>query len=450
LFKRKDRYEEMTVALGELQDWVGQKPDYCLQMSNIFKSKCHKYLIESSPYLKNSYNPEVNLLYGVLILQGMRCSYNDQLLEQDQIYQAQLFSIIRRILSTALMTSPLKIQDLEAMLYMSIYNAARKPKQPIFDSWLLTGYAIKLFLVSFDLEDDHDASGYTYEIWNNLCACHLEYALSSGKPILIPGNCLDRCSNIRKYRQPATDDVILAEISLLGRMDGQATEATLEQWKTSNYHYFRQNHNSNTDEISFIELVYSYCFVITTSDHQKAIEFSASIIRGFLMKTAEDIDSMPNFPLIVLIYACLTLCKLINYSTTMQQKSETLNLIAKIYWYLYHIAGEQPKVILHSIAHIIRDLLEKTMASPTPNSSSVPLLPRQPTSVTTATTSNVSPIDAMPVNMNDISYTLPPSDQQLKQPPMAPQQLDMSQYSSFKEFFDGVFSYVGSTGINAR
>ena len=97
------------------------------------------------------------------------------------------------------------------------------------------------------------------------------------------------------------------------------------------------------------------------------------------MKTIEDIDSMPNYPLIVLTYACLTLCKFINYSTTIQQKNETLNLIGKIYWYLYHIAGELPKVIVHSIAHIIKDLLEKTMAPSTLNSSSVPLLYTLPT-----------------------------------------------------------------------
>ncbi|CAN6612962.1 hypothetical protein TRVA0_005S01882 [Trichomonascus vanleenenianus] len=496
LFNRHSRYESVYYASNEIYNWISQRPQYANQMVSVFRQKCGGYMLmfgladekdgdgdimykldlfNQNRFVQGGMSP---LLAGVLILQGMRCDDKDT---HDEL-QPQLFDTVRRVLSTSLMTSPLYLCDLEAMLYIAQFNVARKPKQPIFDSWLLTGYAIKLFLLSVPFGsfisrlDEGLGQGmdlYTMRLWNGLCLCHLQYALASGKPVLIPSEYLNQCSKIAAIRNRMPSDLInvgeIAMLVLLAQLqisasDGSSSNSSsyssqqqytgtyseLERWKSEFWNVLE------IDSARSLHIGYDYCHVVLAcrqlkqnptdpKAYQVAIDRSSSIIRHFLDLSPSSIEAMPNYPLCILIYAAMTLCRFIHQS---RDRHATLNLIARIYWYLYHI-GNQPRDIVHSISNIIKSLVENVTQQPQyqpiiqPTTSVIDqpvagMLPDQtgaPDQTRIPNQAEVelnSPLDGLP----NMAQGPPSSASSTDAIP------DISQYATYDEFFEGIYSYL--------
>lgn len=487
LFSRAEKYEAMNIAGREIVEWISQRPQYCQKMAHIFLSKCCRDVIRTELSLSHLTEQSSVLLQGALVLQGMRC---DEKSSHDEL-QPHLYTMVRRLLSTALMTTPLLYEDIEAMLYLAHFNIARKPNQPIFDSWLLTGSAVKLYLLSVDFYDvvvrtDKGSSGegdlYLFRLWNGICLCHLQYSVATWRPVMIPSDYLDQCGKISTMMGcnpiDTTNSAEIALLVILSHHLGILSSSydfprAINEWKAKYEYHFA------SDQAHMLEISYAYAHVILgckfIHDHretpemiprqvyQDAISFSSSIIRMFLDLPPSKIDGMPNYPLCILIYACLTLTSFLQQT---DDRHSTLNLITKVYWYLYHM-GERSKDIINSISLIIKSLIEnashkvlgspysenidtpqeniKTMYSATTKSSVANEAAQvNSTMAQTAHTAQIPQIIQVPQpsdvqdlyqgyssdpkrNINDENSSLLP---------------DISQYQTFDEFFEVIFSRV--------
>lgn len=522
LFERLDKYATMRVAAEDLGIWITENAPRELQIKlvNCFLSKCAPYIVPGSPAhtFFDSGDNEPSLMLGVLMLQGMRC---DDECTHDTL-QPQLFNIVRSLMGTALMTAPLRLCDIEALLYVAAFNIARKPKQPIFDSWLLTSYAIKLFIlsVSFDgfSERANQATAtaddlYALRLWNYLCLVHYQYAILTGRPVIIPKQYVDQCTII--FRIPGNtmgDAVVLAEVRLYqALLMSQAHQSVqyLSAWKEMHVRELEADRVVGKD----LAIGYEFCLIVfarrfgdsgsdrtgdisasgvgtgeatgstsssPTPSHEamrtSAIESSVRILHCILDLPPSRISGMPNHPLCVLIYAVMTLCHYFAYTPL---ALDALSLIVRTYWYLCHL-GEQSRDIINSIAGIIKSIIQ------TARKGAVDLFPARAGGV--GKTVSVMPLADLEIGspskssqqqqqnvdgsstFNTIKLAQSSNEddadedgedaslqyQQQSQQDTPQQRTDLSgneeepvfempditQYATFDDFFDGVFSYV--------
>lgn len=465
LFQRGERYDQMREACDELTVWIGQRRDYCDQVLRKFEQKCEDFLVQGEEGVRQRATEGLelsrqeliygndkrvpgsltdgpggpsSLLYAVLVLQGMRCDEGSAHEET----QPELFKMIRRALSATLITTPLRLPDIEAVLYTAVYNAARKPRQPILDSWLLTGYGITLLLSSVDVrgaievvtmareEDENMGAGralYIFRLFNELALCHLQYALSLGKPIHVPADLLSQSAFITAARNHTKRDAITAAeirlLSTLARVISSSSNSTaaFQSWRADYQELF------TCDKYNQLEVGFHYSHLLlctrklkTSPDDteiaRRAIDHANCIVKGFLQLTSNQVEALPNYPLCVLVFGCLTLCRLV--SSSVGNRHAQISMVTQVYWYLYHI-GERPRDIVYTIANIIKSLVEGTGSSTDEMDSTTDVGTKR---------------------------TFEQVDDQLS---MELQNLpDISQYSTYDEFFEGIFSYMNGIDVN--
>ncbi|KAI1427817.1 hypothetical protein F5Y12DRAFT_791517 [Xylaria sp. FL1777] len=120
----------------------------------------------------------------------------------------QMYEQVRITLGQALLSSPLDLDDLNAMFIMS--NNANAPSShgvEYIDSWLLTGYCAKQAMLSIyftQIVDRLKKGGSTIEdyramyLWAMICLHHLHWAATTGRPSIIPkGSHINQC-NVRR------------------------------------------------------------------------------------------------------------------------------------------------------------------------------------------------------------------------------------------------------------
>lgn len=461
IFSRNERYEPMQEGSAELVQWIKQRPQYCHKMSAIFIQKCAGYVIRHS--VANC-SP---LLLGVMTLQGMRLDMEST---HDDL-QRQLFPLVRNLLAIGLMTSPLRHDDIEAMMYMAHFNVARKPLQPIFDSWLLTGYAIKLYILSVRFADivsrtesplkhttEHDL--YLFRLWNSLCQCHLQYAGASCRQVVIPSDYLAQCSKIVLLEGANQNDAItVTEIKLLTKLSQIPMDRNIlsfiGDWYENALPLFP------SDKAKSLAISYYYALVIASHRPEAEItpeqaafvaENCKSVIALFLELGAGSIEAMPNYPLCILIYACIILCK-----TNTPDHQGTLILMTKVYWYISHL-GVKPRDITHSIANIIKNVIETSnnVKLDHINSSNIKLessqgmhtghgVSMQPQSTMGNMPLNRHLTDA---NLDSVEMSNLEEHRSAQKPPSSildeyvVNSMDVTRYSSYDDFFEKVFSMV--------
>lgn len=421
LFDRSEKYATMRAASVEMDTWISAYIEPALEqrLKDSFYSRCQCYIIPNTAIEARELS---SLMRGILLLQGMRC---DESATYDRL-QPQLFTIVRSLTGTAMMTAPLQISDIESLLYMAMFNIARKPRQPIFDSWLLTSHAIRLFILSMRFHEIARRGArvqltaedeYNLRVWNGICLVHYQYAVLTDRPVVIPEEYLAVCELLAGVTE--FDTRTLAEIKLYqAAMAAKATGniSLLRRW------YTQHGATSSSSTISpDLRLSYDLCIIILEPPARQ-IEASIRVLNLLLLLPRERIAGMPNHPLIVIIYAAMTLCR---HLPTTTEVGEHLTLIVRSYWYLAQI-GERSRDIVDSIARIIKSVIMATRKggeilnqfvpakSPNPEPQSAPSpLPQQQ--------HEGLPNDTLDDSVLDM--------------------LDLSHYASFDDFFDGIFTY---------
>ncbi|KAI0509719.1 hypothetical protein F5B22DRAFT_615734 [Xylaria bambusicola] len=160
-------------------------------------------------------------LHGVCCLIGV--VYRDDIC--GTALHRQLYEQIRITLGEAVLSSPLDLDDLNAMFIMS--NNANSPSgqgTEYIDSWLLTGYCAKQAMLSICFTQIVDrlkkgtSGGEDYraiQLWSTICLHHLHWAATTGRPSIIPKGYLNQCYVLHSfYRATIQDGMLVAEIML--------------------------------------------------------------------------------------------------------------------------------------------------------------------------------------------------------------------------------------------
>lgn len=137
----------------------------------------------------------------------------------------QIYEQIRITLGQALLSSPLNLEEINAVLIMS--NNANSPSSngaEYVDSWLLTGYCAKQAMLSISFSkivnnikqgsltsEDHKA----IHLWSKICLHHLHWAATTGRPSIIPNHYITQCNILLSFYQATMQDgMLVAEIML--------------------------------------------------------------------------------------------------------------------------------------------------------------------------------------------------------------------------------------------
>ncbi|KAI0017980.1 hypothetical protein F4780DRAFT_753370 [Xylariomycetidae sp. FL0641] len=137
----------------------------------------------------------------------------------------QVYEQVRITLGQALLTSPLNLEEINAVLIMS--DNANTPSSngaEYVDSWLLTGYCAKQAMLSISFSkivnnikqgsptvEDHRA----IHLWSTICLHHLHWAATTGRPSIIPRSYVNQCNILMSFYQATMQDgMLVAEISL--------------------------------------------------------------------------------------------------------------------------------------------------------------------------------------------------------------------------------------------
>jgi len=415
LFKRFKKYEYFEKLCKEefLQEFFQQNEEFCIKLANNFLTKAHFWIIPGGlTKIDKSYilkNPFITCVFILISLnfdhQEIKTKYEDQL-------QKKLYWIVRKLLGLAMTITPLSDHDIEAILYCSIYNIARKSEQPQLDTWSISGNGIKQMMIftkfhalekrvnskQFDLNDL-----FHLRIWNSLCISHVQNSIGSGRPFLISEDYLKTCSLILKFPQiNIEDNVRYAELQIsklsyelfyvkdlileVIRLD-QFIEVNDDQ-KRHNLKiielkklndWFRNNEALIDQDISQV-LMFCYEFyhiiltkrIISSFEYDDGdgdfrvlkfqkiglnsiIYYSHELIQRFLKLKSFLIKGSPNFILNLIIYTSLTLYENLNLMDT-NSKNVSINLITKIYWKLNQI-GEMKNDATDSVGKIIKNLV---------------------------------------------------------------------------------------------
>ncbi|KAI1347315.1 hypothetical protein F5Y01DRAFT_295423 [Xylaria sp. FL0043] len=142
------------------------------------------------------------------------------------VLHRQMYEQVRITLGQALLSSPLDLDELNAMFIMS--NNANAPSNhgvEYIDSWLLTGYCAKQAMLNIyftQIVDRLKKGSSTIEdhramhLWSTICLHHLHWAATTGRPSIIPkGSHINQCNVLLSfYRATMQDGMLVAEIML--------------------------------------------------------------------------------------------------------------------------------------------------------------------------------------------------------------------------------------------
>ncbi|KAI1074763.1 hypothetical protein F5B20DRAFT_562293 [Whalleya microplaca] len=183
----------------------------------------HNLLVCSMEELtKSSETREVSaFLYSVCCMIGI--VYRNDIC--GTLMHRQVYEQVRITLGQALLSSPLNLEEINAVLIMS--NNANTPSSngsEYVDSWLLTGYCAKQAMLSISFSnivnnikrgsptiEDHR----TIHLWSTICLHHLHWAATTGRPSIIPIAYINQCNILLSFYQATMQDgMLVAEILL--------------------------------------------------------------------------------------------------------------------------------------------------------------------------------------------------------------------------------------------
>lgn len=406
LFKRSDRYSPLKDSCQEFLKFYEENKELCLVLSKSFLQTAHFWIMPGGlREISNEYVLRHPFITAVFVLLAMCFDENYQYVEE----QKQLYWIVRRLLGTALLTTPLTDHDIEAVVYVSLYNIARKPHQPPLDGWIMSGMGVQHIMIAINFTGIKDRCKkqeylptdlFHLRILNSLCACHLQYSIGTGRPFMVPEDYFDLCELAVEYpRSNIEDNIKFAEINvailvhklfyqkdlfvkIIKRNDIKILENGskifrfvelsdwLQQWE-------ELIHNDTSGVLmfsfEFYHVILSRRFISSFSKyfgkdsridkylevaHQTACHYSFAVLNRFLELPTSLVRGSPTFQLNQIVYACFTLYDFLSKMKE-QMRNKTLNLISKIYWHLNHI-GEKKNDATDTVGKIIKSLVDSS------------------------------------------------------------------------------------------
>jgi hypothetical protein len=403
LFGRVDRYHAFAKLCESefLDTFYKNNQEFCIRLAANFLNYAHFWIVPGGiKEISHDYVLKHPFIAAVFVLLAMGFDENYSYIEE----QAELYWIVRRLLAMALTTSPITDHDAEAILYCSLYNIARKPAQPLLDSWMISSDGLKQMMLctSFQkIEDRIKAKVYEQDdlfhlrIWTLLCVCHLQYSIGSGRPHLIPNDYLDICEYIIEYPQSNLEDnVNYALVRLTKQVHRMfyTRDLTLnlikyEQiedidnvkcFKFEELHHWREHWKELIDNdmsgtlmfnFDFYHIILSRRFIASYKDvcdfkvvkymeiaYHTAIHYSRSILERFLKLPKVMVKGSPSFLLTQIVYSCLTLYDF-QGKFEIKFNMKSLNLVSRVYWHLNHV-GETKNDATDTVGQIIKTLVD--------------------------------------------------------------------------------------------
>jgi hypothetical protein len=403
LFGRVDRYHSFSKLCKSefLDSFYKNNQEFCIRLAANFLNYAHFWIVPGGiKEISHDYVLKHPFISAVFVLLAMGFDENYSYIEE----QAELYWIVRRLLAMALTTSPITDHDAEAILYCSLYNIARKPAQPLLDSWMISSDGLKQMMLctSFQkIEDRIKAKVYEQDdlfhlrIWTLLCVCHLQYSIGSGRPHLIPNDYLDICEYIIEYPQSNLEDnVNYALVRLTKQVHRMfyTRDLTLnlikyEQiediddvkcFKFEELHHWREHWKELIDNdmsgtlmfnFDFYHIILSRRFIASYKDvcdfkvvkymeiaYHTAIHYSRSILERFLKLPKVMVKGSPSFLLTQIVYSCLTLYDF-QGKFEIKFNMKSLNLVSRVYWHLNHV-GETKNDATDTVGQIIKTLVD--------------------------------------------------------------------------------------------
>ncbi|AOA64129.1 Putative transcription factor [Komagataella phaffii CBS 7435] len=412
LFKRVTRYDPLQLACEEFLKFYLENEKLCLELVKLYFEVAHFWIIPGGiTEINREYVLEHPFITCVFVALAMcfdeRYTYTSQ--------QKQLYWLTSKLLGVVAITEPLTDHDIEGILYLCLYNVARKPKQPQLDGWLLSGIGIKHLMISFNFkeivtrvekEKKFEADDlYHLRIWNAMCAVHFQHSIGSGRPIMITNDFYSVHKLTIMYPKATIGDAIkVSELQLylifqrLFESPGWTKTFThddnaifvfydLDDWKT------RWIALIDRDISGLLSFTYEFLYVVLSRRYIKlctpkkstitqvfrdshrlpnlvyafntVTKFSMKILERLLKLPTTLIRGSPSFQWSQIIYASLSLFEFLPIMNQ-EQKSFSLNLISKVYWFLNEI-GEGSNEATDSVGKILKNIVDKASKVSTPS-----------------------------------------------------------------------------------
>lgn len=403
LFGRVDGYKAFAQLCEQefIKGFYNDRQQLCIRLGTNFLTIAHFWIVPGGiKEISDGYIREHPFIASVFVLLAMGFDENYSYKEE----QSTLYWIVRKMLAMALTTSPITDHDVEAILYCALYNIARKPLQPLLDSWTISSDAMKQMMIgtSFQsIEDKVNARDFKetdlfhLRIWTLLCVCHLQHSIGSGKPQLIPHDYIDVCDLVTEYpwanlednvnyalvkltkqvhRMFYTKDLILNLIKYEQVEDVENVKCfrfeELHHWQ-NHWRELIDNDVSGTllFNLDFYHIILSRRFIASyknVSDfkvvkymdiaYNTAIFHSRAILDRFLQLPKSQVKGSPSFLLTQVVYSCLTLY---DFQSKFENKFniKSLNLLSRVYWHLNHV-GETKNDATDTVGQIIKTLVD--------------------------------------------------------------------------------------------
>ncbi|KAK8097839.1 uncharacterized protein PG998_013325 [Apiospora kogelbergensis] len=132
----------------------------------------------------------------------------------------QVYEQVRITLGQTLLSSPLNLEEINAVLIMS--DHADGPEY--IDSWLLTGYCVKQAMLSISFAKivnniKHGSSNIqdrqAIHLWSTVCLHHLHWAATTGRPSVLQTSYINQCNILLSFYQASMQDgMLVAEVLL--------------------------------------------------------------------------------------------------------------------------------------------------------------------------------------------------------------------------------------------
>lgn len=346
---------------------------------------------------------------SVYTIISMSSADNDEFAKK----QEELYPLVERLLTNTLtMFDKLKAQDLEAILYCSMFHIARKAKrhrQLKFNSLILSNFALFSLLNNFDFDGIKNRVNnlqysttdlYHIRLLNALTACNLEYSLIYGT-ITPKDSSIQELNNlVTKFPQSNSADILkLSEIDIanivisiygnfqnyfekffeinvtFNKQSGHDLKLLeipeLRRWLME-WNEVLEKHNGGILKFHYhfyhIMICRSFLneFLDEMNEHPGFLNgvihtmkyHATSLLVEFLKLPPKLVKGAPILTTNELIYTCMTLCDFLYWFDVMERQ-EILNMCTKVYWHLNTI-GETLNEMTENMGKIIKSIIDTT------------------------------------------------------------------------------------------
>lgn len=403
LFGRVDRYISFAKLCERefFETFYKDNRELCIRLASDFLKIAHFWIVPGGiKEITHEYVKEHPFITAVFVLLAMGFDENYSYVKE----QEDLYWIVRKLLAMATTTSPLTDHDVEAILYCSLYNIARKPAQPLLDSWMVSSDGLKqtMLCTSFqkiikrrNAKQYKEKDLFHLRIWTLLCVCHLQYSIGNGRPQLIPDDFLEVCDAVIDYPLSNLEDNInYALVKLCKQVHDMFYDKDLiinlikyEQvedieevrcFKIDELHRWMEHWKELIDNdgagtllfnFDFYHVILSRRFISSFKEvsdfkilkymeigYNTAMYHSRRILNRFLELPKTMVKGCPSFLLTQIVYACLTLY---DFQGKFENKfnMKSLNLVSRVYWHLNHV-GETKNDATDTVGQIIKTLVD--------------------------------------------------------------------------------------------